>query len=113
MKRFFTALFTILGALTAIGIFFTNKVMYLKKKTEEEVLERETKKHFHLDDFKAIQKEEVHIPSQFGYELHGYYMPAGHSNKFMIFCHGVTVNKMNSVKYANLFLNRGYNVFIL
>lgn len=30
----------------------------------------------------------------------------------MIFCHGVTVNKINSVKYANLFLNRGYNVFI-
>ena len=30
----------------------------------------------------------------------------------MIFCHGVTVNKMNSVKYARLFLNRGYNVVI-
>ena len=44
MKRF-SALFTILGAITALGIFFTNKVMYLKKK-EEEVLERETKNIF-------------------------------------------------------------------
>ncbi|PRT06158.1 alpha/beta hydrolase [Bacillus wiedmannii] len=112
MKRFFAALFTILGAITALGIFFTNKVMYLKKKTEEEVLERETKKHFRLEDFDALHKEEIHIPSQFGYDLHGYYIPAVHSNKFMIFCHGVTVNKMNSVKYARLFLNRGYNVVI-
>ncbi|WP_041489040.1 alpha/beta hydrolase, partial [Bacillus pseudomycoides] len=112
MKRFFTALLTIIGALIGIGIFFTNKVMYLKKKTEEEILERETKKHFRLEDFNAIPKEEVRIPSQFKYDLHGYYISAGNSNKFMIFCHGVTVNKINSVKYANLFLNRGYNVFI-
>ncbi|PEE41953.1 alpha/beta hydrolase [Bacillus pseudomycoides] len=112
MKRFFTALLTIIGALIGIGIFFTNKVMYLKKKTEEEILERETKKHFRLEDFNAIPKEEVRISSQFKYDLHGYYISAGNSNKFMIFCHGVTVNKINSVKYANLFLNRGYNVFI-
>lgn len=46
MKRFFTALLTILGALIGIGIFFTNKVMYLKKKSEEEILERETKNIF-------------------------------------------------------------------
>ncbi len=51
MKRFFAALFTILGAITALGIFFTNKVMYLKKKTEEEVLERETKKTFSYRGF--------------------------------------------------------------
>ncbi|PEI91954.1 alpha/beta hydrolase [Bacillus pseudomycoides] len=112
MKRFFTALLTIIGALIGIGIFFTNKVMYLKKKTEEEILERETKKHFRLEDFNAIPKEEVRISSQFKYDLHGYYISAGNSNKFMIFCHGVTVNKINSVKYANLFLSRGYNVFI-
>lgn len=86
MKRFFAALFTILGAITALGIFFTNKVMYLKKKTEEEVLERETKKHFRIEDFDALHKEEIHIPSQFGYDLHGYYIPAGHStNKFIGF----------------------------
>lgn len=43
MKRFFAALFTILGAITALGIFFTNKVMYLKKKTEEEILKEKRK----------------------------------------------------------------------
>ncbi|AWC29691.1 MULTISPECIES: alpha/beta hydrolase [Bacillus cereus group] len=112
MKRIFTTVLTILGALIGMGIFFTNKIMYLKKKTDEEILERETKKHFHLSDFQALPKEEIWIPSQFGYDIHGYYIPAGHSNQFMIFCHGVTVNKINSIKYANLFLKRGYNVFI-
>lgn len=112
MKRLFAALLTTIGALLGIGIFFTNKVMYLKKKTEEEILERETNKHFRLEDFNALPKEDVYISSQFDYDIHGYYISAGSSDKFMIFCHGVTVNKINSVKYANLFLNRGYNVFI-
>lgn len=30
----------------------------------------------------------------------------------MVFCYGVIVNKINFVKYVNLFLKRGYNVFI-
>lgn len=112
MKAFWKTLLAIIGTLIGIGIFFTNKVMYLKKKTEEEILERETKQHFRLKDFEALQKEEVCLSSQFGYNIHGYFIPVNHSNKFMIFCHGVTVNKINSIKYANLFLNRGFNVFI-
>lgn len=112
MRAFWTTLLTICGALIGIGIFFTNKFMYLKKKTEEEILERETKQHFRLEQFEALQKEELYIASKFGYNIHGYYIPSGNSNKFMIFCHGVTVNKMNSIKYANLFLKRGFNVLI-
>ena len=84
-ETFFAALFTILGAITALGIFFTNKVMYLKKNRGRSTRKR-NEKHFRIEDFDALHKEEIHIPSQFGYDLHGYYIPAGHStNKFMVF----------------------------
>lgn len=77
-------MFTILGAITALGIFFTNKSDVLKEKQRKKYSKR-NEKHFRIEDFDALHKEEIHIPSQFGYDLHGYYIPAGHSNKFMIF----------------------------
>lgn len=110
------ALFSLIGILIATlfgaGMFFTNKIMYLKKKTDEEILQREANTNFDLKKFQSIQKEELWIQSPFGYRIHGYYIPSGHSNRFMIVCHGVSVNKLNSVKYSNLFLERGFNVLI-
>lgn len=104
-----------LGTLMAAGFYFTNKVMYLKKKTDEEIIERETavRRHFSLKDFESWPKETIRLRSSFGYDICGCYIPAAvPSKKFMIFCHGVTVNKLNSVKYASLFLKRGFNVLI-
>lgn len=110
------ALFSLIGILIATlfgaGMFFTNKIMYLKKKTDEEILQREANTNFDLKKFQSIRKEELWIQSPFGYRIHGYYIPSGHSNRFMIVCHGVSVNKLNSVKYSNLFLERGFNVLI-
>jgi predicted alpha/beta-fold hydrolase len=102
-----------LAVLTGLGIFFTNKIMYIKKKTEEEILQNEIRrKFFDWNEFESLNKEEVWIDSLFGYKIHGYYIPVENSKKYMIICHGVTVNKMNSVKYCNLFLRRGFNVLI-
>lgn len=112
MKAFFSLIGIFIAILFGAGLFFTNKIMYLKKKTDEEILQREANTNFNLKNFRSIQKEELWIESPFGYQIHGYYIPSGHSNRFMIFCHGVSVNKLNSVKYSNLFLERGFNVLI-
>lgn len=61
MKCFFVVLFIILGVIIVFGIFFINKVMYLKKKIEEEVFEREMKKYFCIEDFDVFYKEEIYI----------------------------------------------------
>lgn len=112
MRVFFSFIGIFLAMLFGVGMFFTNKIMYLKKKTDEEILQREANTNFDLRRFQSIGKEELWIQSPFGYHIHGYYIPSGHSNRFMIFCHGVSVNKLNSVKYSNLFLERGFNVLI-
>lgn len=115
MKGLMKAAAVSLATAMAAGFYFTNKIMFLKKKTDEEIIERETGVHryFSLKGFESLSKETVRLTSSFGYDIYGYYIPAARpSKKFMIFCHGVTVNKLNSVKYANLFLKRGFNVLI-
>lgn len=112
MRAFFSLIGIFIAMLFGAGMFFTNKIMYLKKKTDEEILQREANTNFDLKKFQSIQKEELWIQSPFGYRIHGYYIPSGHSNRFIIVCHGVSVNKLNSVKYSNLFLERGFNVLI-
>lgn len=112
MKLFFAAIGTCIAVMFGAGMFFASKIMYLRKKTDEEILHREANTNFSLDTFLSMPKEEVWIDSPFGYRIHGYYLPAGHSKRFMVFCHGVTVNKLNSVKYGNLFLKRGFNVLM-
>ncbi|RYM05005.1 alpha/beta hydrolase [Sporolactobacillus sp. THM7-7] len=102
------------GTLTAVCLYITNQIMYIKKKPEEQILKEEVRPFFTMSAFDAQTKESFAIESPHGYRIHGYFIPADPPNekKFMIFCHGVTVNRLASVKYANLFLRRGFNVIL-
>jgi uncharacterized alpha/beta hydrolase family protein len=42
MKKIFIGLLIILSYIFIIGFFFTNKMMYIKKKTDEEIINRAT-----------------------------------------------------------------------
>lgn len=107
----YTAL--VLFPLAAIGIFFTNKMMYIRKLTDEELIKRESDEgHYHHKEFQRLQKK-VCIPSAFGYDLHGYFVPLPHTTRTIVLCHGVTVSLINSVKYMKLFQKLGWNVFMI
>lgn len=85
----------------------------MKKKDDEFIINRE-KSAGRLDSnvFERLPKREILIPSHFGYNLKALVVEPHNTNKYMIFCHGVTENKMNSIKYMNLFLERGFNGLI-
>lgn len=113
MKKSFTYIAAGLGAIAATGIFFTNKIMYIKKKPDKEIYEREVSLgRFHPDEFNALPKEEITVSSPFGYDLKGWLIEKFPTNKYIIICHGVTMNKVNSIKYMKLFINRGWNVLM-
>jgi uncharacterized protein len=113
MKRLFRFILTFLTLITAIGIYFTNRIMFIKQKQEEEILKRDEEAGFFLPtEFEALPKREVIIPSPFGYSLKAMVVEPWQTNRYMIFCHGVTENKMSSVKYMNLFIERGFNAII-
>ncbi|AZB44885.1 alpha/beta hydrolase [Bacillus sp. FJAT-42376] len=88
-------------------------MMYSKKKTNEEILEKERLYgHFDQKDYDSLEKRNVSIPSEFGYSLSGQLIAPFKEKKFVIVSHGVTMNRYNSLKYMNLFLSLGYNVLI-
>ncbi|WP_253905586.1 alpha/beta hydrolase [Bacillus sp. THAF10] len=110
-------MFIVLGILLSyilfVGIFFTNKVMYIRKKTNEEILEKERLLgHYQEELYEKIQKKELTIQSPLGYNIYGEMVDVPGSKRYMILSHGVTQNTLNSIKYMNIFLKRGWNVIL-
>ncbi|MFJ5715645.1 alpha/beta hydrolase [Neobacillus sp. NPDC093127] len=113
MKKAFRALFILLFFWFLLAVYFTNRVMYMKKKDEEFILRREKEAgRYNPDEFESLLKREVDIPSPFGYTIKAVLVEPHDSNRYIIISHGVTETKINSIKYANLFLERGFNALI-
>jgi uncharacterized protein len=109
VKTFLTSLFF----LFFIGFYFTNRLMYIKKKDDKLILDRElTAGRFRPKDFESLAKQDVTIVSPFGYKIKALLVEPHQSNRYIIIAHGVTENKVNSIKYMNLFLKRGFNAVI-
>jgi uncharacterized protein len=107
------SMLAILSAIGALGLYFSNRLMYIKKKEDAIILEREQSAgRFQPLDFESLPKREVAIQSPFGYLLKAVLAEPHRTNRYVIISHGVTENKTNSIKYMNLFLNRGFNVLI-
>ncbi|WP_456274145.1 alpha/beta hydrolase [Bacillus sp. AK031] len=113
MKKWLPAVGGTFAAAAGLGIYLTNRFMYLKKKDEQVILSREISAgRLNLEEYQALPKEEVSIASPFGYTIKAVFVQPNPGNKYMIFCHGVTENKFNSLKYMNLFLKKGFNAVI-
>ncbi|MBN6888336.1 uncharacterized protein ACUXCC_002349 [Cytobacillus horneckiae] len=113
MKKLFRYIFLPVMALLSIGIFFTNKLMYIRKKEDQFIFERESSSgRFDADIYAHLSKKEYLLPSSFGYQLKAVLAEPHENHRYIIIAHGVTENKTNSIKYMNLFLNRGFNVVI-
>lgn len=87
--------------------------MYMKKKDEHFIINRETEAgRFDPISYENLEKQEITIPSPFGYDLKAILVEPFKTNKYIIISHGVTENKTSSVKYLNMFLERGFNGII-
>lgn len=113
MKKALRLLASVLLFVSTIGLYFTNRLMYIKKKDDKFILKRERDSgRFDPLKFESLPKRELSILSPFGYTLKTIIVEAHHTNRYIIICHGVTENKTNSVKYMNLFLERGFNAVL-
>lgn len=103
----------IAAALTVFGVLVTNQMMYLKIKDSEFILQRETlAKRFDRHWFETVRKEFIWIASPNGYQLRAIFLQPLETTRTVVICHGVTENKVNSIKYARLFERLGFNSVI-
>ncbi|OIK03631.1 hypothetical protein BIV60_28000 [Bacillus sp. MUM 116] len=113
MKKTFRTLFILLFFWLALAIYFTNRLMYMKKKDEEFILKREKDAgRYNPAQLKTLPKRKVEISSPFGYRIKAVLVEPHQTDRYIIIAHGVTETKVNSVKYMNLFLERGFNALI-
>ncbi len=113
MKKTFRTIFILLFFWLALGLYFTNRLMFMKKKDEDFILRREKESgRFNPKEFEALQKRNVDIASPFGYTIKALLIEPHQTNRYVIISHGVTETKINSLKYANIFLKRGFNALV-
>ncbi|MFJ7826187.1 alpha/beta hydrolase [Psychrobacillus sp. NPDC096623] len=107
-----TSIFTsILTAITTFfGFFVTNRLMYMKKKENDFILNREiTSKRLDEAWFNAVNKTEQWIESKNGYSLKAIFVEPLETNNYVVICHGVTENKINSLRFVRMFERLGFN----
>lgn len=113
MKKAFRAMFILLFFWLSLAMYFTNRIMYMKKKDEDFILKREKEAgRYNPDEIESLPKRDVEVPSPFGYTIKALLVEPFPSNRYIVFAHGVTETKINSIKYMNLFLQRGFNALI-
>lgn len=98
----------------AIGLYAVRRVLYITVRPMEKILQYESENH-RIDPkwFEELNKEKVIITSPFGYRLSGFFIPGPDpSGKTVILCHGVTANHFCTLKFARMYLQRGWNVFV-
>lgn len=104
ISSLFTAIFTI------SGFALTNQLMYLKKKDNDLILQRETTaKRYDEVWYANVRKSERWIETANGYPIKAIFLEPHNTNRYVIICHGVTENKVNSFKYARMFEHLGFN----
>lgn len=99
--------------LTIFGFLATNRLMFLKLKDSNFILEREIiSKRFDEHWYETVRKDNMWIESPNGYLLKAVFLKPLETARTVIICHGVTENKINSMKFARLFERLGFNSVI-
>lgn len=85
----------------------------MKVKDSDLILKREIiAKRFDEHWYESVRKDDFWVDSPNGYPLRAVFLRPFDTTKTVIICHGVTENKINSIKYARLFERLGFNSVI-
>lgn len=93
-----------------LGLALLRYVVKPKNETLEYTRELEQSRGF-LGDYETYEQVELNIPTEEGYILHGILFPNS-EEKFVIVSHGYTANHLAAIKYANIYYELGYSVYI-
>jgi len=104
---------SILILLFAIGYYFMRMSFYPKVLSYETLYDDEVKRGMiNHGAYEQIDKEDISIKSENGYELHGVWIPVKDSKKAVILVHGYCNNLNGSIRYMSIFREKGFHVFM-
>ncbi len=63
-------------------------------------------------EYWSWEKQEIVIPSPFGYRLSATYFPLHGARRTVVLVHGITYTRLGCIKYVPMFRQRGFNVLI-
>lgn len=113
MNIFLGIIFALLLIFLFIGFYFYRTAFFPKVIPYEKTYEIEIENgRFDKSFYNDLPKEQISIPSEFGYHLNGIYFPNDNAKKTVILVHGITYSLWGSIKYLPLFYNRGFNVLV-
>jgi len=93
--------------------YFARILVYPNTRSYQQSLESAVEDGFMSENgWEELSKEQVIIRSPFDYDLQAYYLPNGESKRTVIVSHGITQNAVNSTKYAQVFLELGFNALV-
>ena len=100
-------------ALIGAGYFFARLALFPSVMTFEDTRKQAIELGWLVEErYEPWAKEEVTIPSPFGYALSAVYHPVEGSSRTVVISHGIGSSSYGAVKYAALFHDRGYNVLL-
>ncbi|MBC2396193.1 alpha/beta hydrolase [Clostridium tetanomorphum] len=71
------------------------------------------KESFNFERFKSLESYDIDIESSFDYKLAGTYIfNAKPTNNTVIIAHGITASRWEAMKYADMYLDMGFNVVV-
>ncbi len=89
-----------------------NKVVLGERQTLDASFEWQTER-YDTSFYAALEKSDYTVEGEEGYVLHAQLLKNPEpSDKYVIISHGITDNRMGSLKYARVYLDLGYNCVI-
>ena len=106
-------IFLVILFLTAAGTYFALRILKPQVQSPEQSFQAEILAGKFSDEFyQSLSRQEIWIPSPYGYRLHGIYLPLEGSHKTVVITHGIETTLYASMKYADMFRSMGFNILL-
>ena len=112
MKKLMRGALGTAAAFAAGGVGLATYVTRIPRQSLGEALNWQ-RDHYDISWLEYTPQEDYTLPSYDGYELHAVLLrPKEESDRYVILSHGYTDNRWGSLKYARLYLERGWNCIL-
>jgi len=112
MTAILIILLLLLLLLAGFGFYFAGFATGGKRQTLEEARAWQ-EAHYDLSWYDSLEKTDYTVSSWDGYRLHAQLLKnPGGGDKYVLISHGYTDNRFGALKYASLYLDRGFHVIV-